>query len=79
MPTYTFHNNQTDEVFEKMMKFSEVEQFLEDNPNVTKLIDAPSFIGGISIDSGRLPDGLKDRFRLMKEKHPKSRGVDHLI
>ena len=79
MPTYTFHNNQTDEVFEKMMKFSEVEQFLEDNPNVTKLIDAPNIIGGISIDSGRLPEGLKDRFRLMKEKHPKSRGVDHLI
>lgn len=78
-PTYTFFDNQSGEVFEKMMKYSEVEHFLKDNPDVVKLIDAPGIISGVSMDSGRLPDGLKDRFRLMKQKHPKARGVDHLI
>jgi len=79
MPTYTFFDSSTDQLFEKMMKYSEVEQYLKDNPTVEKIIDAPGIIGGISMDSGRLPDGLKDRFRLMKQKHPRARGLDHLI
>lgn len=79
MPVYTFFNVDTDEVYEKIMKISEVEKYLTDNPNVQKLIDTPAIIGGVSMDSGKLPDGFKDRLRLMKEKHPRSKGVDHLI
>ena len=79
MPVYTFYNVKTDEVFEKSMKYVEVEKFLADNPDVQKMIDTPGIIGGISMDSGRLPDGFKDRLRLMKQKHPRAKGLDHLL
>jgi hypothetical protein len=78
VPTYTFKNEQG-EVFDKFMRMSEVDQYLEDNPGTQKLLAAPGLIGGISIDSGRLPDGFKDRLRDMAQKHPHANGIKHLI
>lgn len=78
MPLYTFCNAQG-EVYEKFLKISEVEGYLNGNPGTTKHIDAPNLIGGISMDSGRLPDGFKDRLREMSKKHPRANGIKHLI
>ena len=78
MPTYTFQNAQG-EVYDKFMKISEVDQYLADNPGTQKLLAAPSLIGGISMDSGRLPDGFKDKLREMQKKHPTANGIKHLI
>ena len=78
MPTYTFQNEQG-EVFDKFMKMSEVDQYLAENPGTEKLLAAPGLIGGISIDSGRLPDGFKDRLRDMAQKHPHANGIKLLI
>ena len=35
MPTYEFKNTETDEVFEKFMKYEDKEKYLEDNPHIT--------------------------------------------
>lgn len=78
MPTYTYMNAQG-EVYDKFMKISEVDQYLADNPGTTKVLSAPGLIGGISMDSGRLPDGFKDRLREMSKKHPAANGIKHLI
>ena len=66
-------------MYEKFLKISEVEGYLNDNPGTSKQIDAPNLIGGISMDSGRLPDGFKDRLREMANKHPRANGIKHLI
>ena len=34
MPTYEFKNTETDEVFEKIMKYDDKVKFLEENPNI---------------------------------------------
>lgn len=36
MPTYTFKNTETEEIFDKMMKISEYDEFLKNNPNVIR-------------------------------------------
>lgn len=79
MPTYNFYNKDTKEVEEHFMSISSLDQFKEDNPHLNTVITTPGIIGGVSMDSGKLPDGFKDRLRLMKDKHPLSKGVDHLI
>lgn len=79
MPTYSFKNKETGEVFDKLMSYSSKVEYLENNPHLESYIDRVGFIGGVSMDSGRLPEGYKDKLRLIKEKHPKARGVDHLI
>jgi len=35
MPTYEFKNTETDEVFEKFMKYEDKVKYLEDNPHIT--------------------------------------------
>lgn len=77
MPVYNFVNEQGD-IETHTLKYAELEQFKKDNPQLTYTISTPSF-GNRSIESGRLPDAFKDRMRLLKQKHPRSKAVDHLI
>lgn len=79
MPTYVFKNTETEEVFEEIMSYEKKVEFLNNNPNVISIITSAGIIGGVSMDSGKLPEGFKDRLRLIKEKHPKANGVNHLI
>ena len=42
MPTYSFRDKTTGEVFDKILRISEREQFLTDNPNLEQvLLQAP--------------------------------------
>ena len=45
MPVYTFHNKETDEYYDKFMKISERETYLNDNPQVENIISAPAIVG----------------------------------
>ena len=78
MPSYNFINEKG-EVETHLMSYSKLEEFKKNNPNLTYTISTPSFMSGRSIDSGRLPEGFKDRMRLLKQKNPTSKAVDHLI
>ena len=69
MPTYSFKNTKTGEVFDKWMKISEREMFLKDNPDIEPVLTCP----GISYDNNGLgnkqPDeGFKDVLRNIKQK-----------
>lgn len=78
MPTYSFVDDKGN-LFDKFLKMSEVDDFLKNNPGFTKVITSTGIIGGLSMDSGRLPDGFKDRLREMAKKHPNANGIKHLI
>ena len=57
MPTYTFRNKQTGEVFDRLMKISDREQFLIDNPDLESIIGGAPALGD-SVRLGiRRPDG----------------------
>lgn len=74
MPTYDFRNKETGEVFERIMKIAEKEQYLLDNPHIEQaLMSAPAFAGDhitIKKDTGfkevlqkineRVPGGMKN-------------------
>ena len=80
MPTYNFKNNETNEEFQEFFtSFSDCERYLIKNPHITKLLTTAKFISGRTTEGGRLPGGFKDRLKEMKKKHPKAKGVDHLI
>jgi len=79
MPTYTLKNAKTEEQWDVVMTYSNMKEYVQKNPDIIYIIGTPSFIGGVSTDSGRLPEGFKDRMREMKKKHPTSKAVDHLV
>ena len=43
MPTYIFKNTKTDEIFEKQMRISELDEFKKENPDLIQMPTAPSF------------------------------------
>lgn len=79
MPTYTFRNIKTDEVFEKFMSISAREQFLASNPDIITMPAKLNIIAGIDSSSGRNLGGFRDVLKNMKDKHPKSTGLNHLV
>jgi hypothetical protein len=69
MPTYVFHNKDTDEVFEKLMSFSAREQYLAENPSLEVIIGTPS-IGDLTFN--KKPDaGFREVLQKIKEKNDK--------
>ena len=72
MPTYKFKNEETGEEFEKFMYIKELDEFIENNPNLTQLVN-----GAPLIHSGRgmsKPDkGFRDILSRIKDKH--SQGI----
>lgn len=71
MPTYSFRNKDTGEVFDKILRISEREEFLSQNPNLESVItSAPAFAG----DHVTLkPDtGFKEVLQKIHERTPGS-------
>ena len=71
MPTYDFRNKDTGEVFEKIMKIAEREQYLLDNPHIESIITtAPAFTGDHIIV--KKDTGFKEVLQRIHEKTPGS-------
>lgn len=45
MPTYSFRDKGTGETFDVFMSISELDEFLENHPELEKLLSAPHFLG----------------------------------
>jgi len=78
MPVYNFINK-SGEMEQHTLSYDDLAEFKDNNPDLKYTLSTPSFIGGKSVDSGRLPEGFKDRMRLLKKQNPLSKAVDHLI
>lgn len=72
MPSYTFKNLETDEVYTTVMSMSEREDFLKSNPHMQQVIHSAPALGD-SIRMGlRKPDaGFRDRLKEIKKAHSK--------
>lgn len=70
MPTYRFLNNETGEEYEEFMSISALDTYLEENPNLTQLVNgAPMIASGRGMSK---PDeGFRDLLKDMKKKHSK--------
>ena len=47
MPTYTFHNKATGVVEDKVMKITEMEKYLIDNPDVEQIHSGINIVAGV--------------------------------
>lgn len=71
MPTYDFRNKETGEVFERIMKIAEKEQYLLENPNIEQtIVSAPAFTGDHVVL--KKDSGFKEVLQKIHEKTPGS-------
>jgi predicted nucleic acid-binding Zn ribbon protein len=76
MPTYQFLNTQTGEEFEVLMKISEREEYLKNNPHIQTVLSAPALVSGVSTSNsrtGRVPSGFNEVLSKVAEAHPTSK------
>jgi len=66
MPTYKFLNNDTGEEYEEFMSISALDAYLEENPNLTQLVNgAPALSSGRGI--GKPDAGFRDVLKQIKK------------
>jgi len=68
MPTYSFIDTDTGEEFDALMKISEREEYLKNNPNIQPLLTAAAIVGGVSIKD-KVPAGFKEVLAKVAENH----------
>jgi len=71
MPTYTWRNTETGEVFDTFLKLSEREQYKQDNPHLEAVLHPYNIIGGVSVRN-KESDGFKEVMSKVAENHPGS-------
>ena len=77
MPLYTFKNNDTNEIFDKMMKYSEKETYLSENPHIQSHFNsAPSIGDAIRLGIRKPDDNFRDVLKKAKQAAPKSHNIN---
>lgn len=69
MPTYDFINTETGEVFEKLMKISERDQYLLDNPHIQPaFVSAPAIGDAVRLGVRKMDSGWKETLAKISER-----------
>lgn len=73
MPTYDFRDKNTGEIFTKVMKIAEKEQYLQDNPHIEPTITSAPAIGDpVRLGVRKVDTGFKDVLQKIHQRSPGS-------
>ena len=73
MPTYSFRDKNTGEVFDKVLRMAEREEYLNQNPHLESIITgAPAFTGDHITAVKKYDTGFKEVLQRIHEKTPGS-------
>jgi hypothetical protein len=72
MPLYLFYDETADEYFEELMSNSSRLEFLEENPHIKSIIQAPAIVSGVSGVSHKNDSGFNDLMSRIANANPHS-------
>jgi hypothetical protein len=73
MPTYSMKNTETDETFEIILKYSDLEIYLNDNPNIKQIFTRfPGTVDPVNVGIRKTDEGFRDALREVKNSHRKN-------
>lgn len=78
MPTFTFRDIKTEEVFDKTLKISERESFLSDNPNLEQIHTNINLGDPVRLGIRRTDDGFREVLSRIHQNNYKSNLSDKL-
>ncbi len=77
MPTYTFMDKETGEIFDVIMRMSDCDEYKKQHPNHERYFDeAPSVISGTG---SNVDGGFKEVLSKISEAHPNSPLADQTL
>lgn len=68
MPTYTFRNKTSDDVIERVLRMSELDEFKADNPHLELMIGATTLVHEAGTNL-KVDDGFKEAIAKVKQHH----------
>ena len=73
MPTYTLRNKESGEIFEKVMKMSEYDEYMKANPTIERChLDAASLGDPVRLGFKKPDEAFRDLLRERKKAHYKN-------
>ena len=74
MPTYTFMNTKTGEIWTEFMSIQARDDFLQECPYVEQQVSAPAIVSGVNtFGSKKKPDSaFRDKLKEIKKRNPRS-------
>lgn len=72
MPFYLFKNKKTEEITEKFLKISELDQYRSDNPDLETIPQAPGLSDPVRLGRLKPSDGFRDVLGKIKSGSPGS-------
>lgn len=71
MPIYSFQSK-NGRIVEKVLKISELEDFLRDNPKLKQVIVSINIGDPVRLGVTKQPDSVKDLYKKISKKHPRN-------
>ena len=78
MPTYTFRNKDTEEIFDKLMSWNSREEYLKENPNLEVIIGAPAMGDVVRLGIRKPDQGFNEVLSKIHAANYKSNLADKL-
>ena len=72
MPTYTFRNTETGEIFEEVLRMSEYDSYKQSHPTHERYYDGTAPAMAYRIGTPKSPGGFKDVLNTIHERTPGS-------
>lgn len=76
MPTYTLKDNKTNDKWDVICTYDELQVILDEMPNVSQVLSAPRIVGGVGSLQSKVPDGFKDVLSRVKSGSGKDNSIN---
>jgi len=67
MPTYTLRDIKTQNQWDVVCSYDELQTILDEMPDVVKVLSTPKIVTGVGSLHGKVPDGFKDKLNQIKK------------
>ena len=78
MPTYTFRNTETEEIYDKIMSWDSREAYLKENPNLEVIMGAPAMGDVVRLGIRKPDQGFNEVLSKIHAANYKSNLADKL-
>jgi len=79
MPTYTFRNTNTGEIFEERMKIAELQEYKETHPELEICVEMPIVGDPVHLGVKKIDSGFRDVLHSIAERTPGGEGLKNNI
>lgn len=67
MPTYTLRDIKTNNEWDVVCSYDELQIILDEMPDVVKVLSTPKIVTGVGSLHSKVPDGFKDKLNQIKK------------